>query len=83
MMTNDFMKRTRTTVRNGYGVETRPEYLADCFAIYDNAQRAKILNDWDAASDSFDGSSPQETADNLSLRMRLEAMHQALRRAGR
>lgn len=28
-MTNDFLKRTRMQVRNGYGVETRPEYLAD------------------------------------------------------
>lgn len=82
-MTNDFLKRTRTLVRNGYGVETRPEHLADVFAAYDPGTRARMLNDMDLESESFDGETPRETADNMALRMRLEAMHVALRKAGR
>jgi hypothetical protein len=82
-MTDDYLKRTRTQVRNGYGVETKPEHLADVFAVYNSGTRARMLNDMDAGSDSFDGDNPRESADNLSLRMKLEAMHQALMKAGR
>jgi Mg-chelatase subunit ChlI len=80
-MTNNSMKQTRTLVRNGYGVETSPQYLMETFPMYDRATRTRILNDMDAASDSFDGETSRETADNLALRMKLEAMHQALTKA--
>jgi hypothetical protein len=82
-MTNDSFKRTKTQVRNGYGVETTPQYLAEFFPVYDQGQRAQILNDMDSGSDSFEGSTPRETGDNLALRMKLEAVHQALIKAGR
>jgi hypothetical protein len=81
-MTNDYMKRTRTQVRNGYGVETTPQNLADVFAVYDSGTRARMLNDMDQA-ESFEGETLRETADNMSLRMTLEEMHQALIKAGR
>ena len=82
-MTNDFLKRTKTQVRNGYGVETTPQYLAEFFPVYDHAARAKILNDMDAESESFDGETQRDTADNMALRIKLEAVHQALLKAGR
>lgn len=84
-MTDDFLKRTRTTVQNGYGVETRPDYLADMFPIYDHTTRTKILNDWDSdrGDNGFDGDNPRDTADNMALRIKLEAVHQALRKVGR
>jgi hypothetical protein len=50
--------------------------------LYDHSQRAKILNDMDTESDSFDGETPRESAENLALRMKLEAMHVALDKAG-
>ena len=82
-MTNDYLKRTRNQIRNLYAVETKPEYLADVFPVYNRDERAKILNDMDAGAESFDGDNPRESADNFSLRMRLEATHQALIKAGR
>ncbi len=80
-MTNNSMKQTRTLVRNGYGVETSPQCLAETFPMYDRATRTRILNDMDAASDSFEGESMRDTAENLALRMKLEAMHHALMNA--
>ena len=51
----DFLKRTKNQVRNGYGVETTPQYLAEFFPAYDQVARAKILNDMDAERESFRG----------------------------
>lgn len=82
-MTNDYLRRTKTQVRNGYGVETTPQYLAEFFPAYDQGTRARILNDMDADNDSFDGETMRDTADNLALRTKLEAVHQALIKAGR
>ena len=82
-MTNDFLKRTRNQIRNLYAVETDPERLASVFPIYSRDERAKILNDMDAGAESFEGSTPRETAENFSLRIRLEADHMALIRAGK
>lgn len=79
---NESLKRSKTMVRNGYGVETTPQYLAEVFPIHDAVERAKILNHMDEA-ESFDGENLRETAGNISLRGRLEAMHQALLKAGR
>jgi hypothetical protein len=80
---NDFLKRTKTQVKNGYGVETTPQYLAEFFPAYDRGARAKILNDLDAESESFEGETMRDTADNLALRAKLEATHQAPIKAGR
>jgi hypothetical protein len=82
-MTNTFLKRTKTQVRNGYGVETTPQYLAEFFPAYDQGTRARILNDIDAESEGFEGETQRETGDNLALRAKLEAVHQALIKAGR
>ena len=82
-MTNTFLKRTRTQVRNGYGVETTPQYLAEFFPAYDQGARARILNDMDAESESFEGETMWDTTDNFALRAKLEAVHQALIKAGR
>jgi hypothetical protein len=82
-MANDTLKQTINQVRNGYGVETTPQYLAEFFPAYDQGTRAKILNDMDAASESFEGETQRETGGNLALRAKLEAVHQALIKARR
>lgn len=76
-----YLKKTQTLVRNGYGVETTPEYLAEFFPAYDHATRAKILNDMDAATPD-EGDSDRDIAADRALRWRLEAVHQALMKAG-
>ncbi|MBR1145079.1 hypothetical protein [Bradyrhizobium sp. AUGA SZCCT0431] len=80
---NDSFKRIKTQVQNGYGVETTPQYVAEFFPTYDRSARAQILNQMDAESDSFDGETSRDTADNMALRIKFEAVHQALIKAGR
>jgi hypothetical protein len=87
-LTNEYLRRTRTQIRNGYAINGRPvevtsQSLAEFFPAYDHAARAKILNDMDAESESFEGDTMRETADNLALRAKLESVHQALIKAGR
>ena len=83
-MTDDYLKRTRTQVRNGWGVETKPEHLADVFAAYNQTERANILNEWDSSrEDGFGSDTQRGQADNMMLRFRLEAMHQTLMKANR
>ena len=82
-MTNNSMKIIRNQVRNGYGVETTPQFVSEVFSAWSPGERARVLNDLDAAAESFEGSTPRETADNMALRLKLEAVDQALRKAGR
>jgi hypothetical protein len=81
-MSNDTMKTIRNQVRNGYGVETKPEYLAEIFLVYPAAERARILNQMDEA-ESFEGATMRETSENMGLRIQLEAAHQAGLKAGK
>ena len=79
---DNFLKRAKTQVRNGYGVETTPQYLAEFFPAYDQGERARILNEMDTA-ESFEGETQRDTGENFALRAKLEAVHQALIKAGR
>ncbi|MEH2627075.1 hypothetical protein V1292_005130 [Bradyrhizobium sp. AZCC 1719] len=86
-MTDSFLKKTRVQVRNQFGVETDPERLANVFAVYDQKQRAQMLTDWDIERErdggGYEGDNSRETAENFGLRARMEAIHQALMKAGR
>jgi hypothetical protein len=83
-----FLARTKTQIRNGYAVNGRPvevttQSLAEFFPAYDQGARAKILNDMDAEAENYNGEFSRDVAEDRALRWKLEAVHQALIKAGR
>jgi hypothetical protein len=81
---DDFLSKVETISRNWVGSEWSPDRAVADFPLYEFADRARFLDDFDAELNKPDvASNLRRYSELVGVRRRLDVMHHQMRKAGR